>query len=262
MIGMPAAWSRVARDYHRKIAPDFVPAARRLCEALEIGSHDRVLDVACGPGTAALAARDLGARFVVGVDYARVMLVVAKEVERAGAGALYAGANALALPFGSGHFDVVVSSFGLIFAPDPGAAAGECARVLRAGGRIGLLAWPPDGSIGEYQRIAFRHLDIPPAAHDPFQWGVPSQAEAWLSPCFARLQVVPLTVPFESESPDTAWRTLSTSTGRVAAAYAELGVAGRARLDAEMTAFFERFRGDDGRVRWERQAVMLLARRA
>ena len=262
MIGMPAAWSRVARDYHRKIAPDFVPAARRLCEELEIGPDDRVLDVACGPGTAVLAARDLGARFVVGVDYAPAMLVVAKDAERAGARALYAGANALALPFGPGRFDVVVSSFGLIFAPDPRVAAAECARVLRAGGRIGLLAWPPDGSIGEYQRVAFRHLDIPPTAHDPFQWGVPSQAEAWLAPCFTRLQVVPLTVPFESESPGAAWRTLSTSTGRVAAAYAELGAAGRARLDAEMTAFFERFRGDDGRVRWGRQAVMLLARRA
>src|SRR5918994_33733 len=172
MLGMPAAWSRVAREYHRQIAPDFAPAARRLCEGLGVGPADRVLDVACGPGTAAVAARGLGAREVVGIDYAADMLFVARAEAHGDPAFRYVAANALALPFAAERFDVVISSFGLIFARDPGLAVQECARVLRADGRLGLLVWPPDGSIGEYQRIAFRHLDIPPDAHDPFQWGV------------------------------------------------------------------------------------------
>jgi ubiquinone/menaquinone biosynthesis C-methylase UbiE len=259
MLGMPAAWSRVARDYSRKIAPDFAPAARLLCEHLAVGSPERVLDVACGPGTAAGAARELGARDVVAVDYAPGMLLMARDLVP---GVLCAGANAMALPFPDGRFDVVISSFGLIFAPDPRGAVLECARVLSAGGRMGLLVWPPDGSIGEYQQVAFRHLDIPPTAHDPFQWGVPERARAWLSPGFNHPQFIPLTVPFEADSPVAAWQTLSTATGRVAAAYAQLGPAGRARLDAEMSDFFGRFRDSTGRVHWQRQALMVLARRA
>lgn len=262
MLGMPQAWSRVAREYHRQIAPDFKPAVLRLCQQLGIGPPDRVLDVACGPGTAAVAARSLGAREVIGVDYAADMLVVARTESHGDAALGYVAANALALPFPPERFDVVVSSFGMIFAPDPVLAVQEAARVLHPGGRLGLLAWPPDGSIGEYQRVAFRHLDIPPTAHDPFQWGVPAQARAWLSPRFADIEVQALEVPFEAESPERAWQVLSTATGRVAAAYAELSESGRARLDAEMTRFFEPFRRSDAHVFWPRQARLLTARRA
>jgi len=262
LIGMPAAWSRVAREYHRRIAPDFVPAARRLCEALGVGPGDRVLDVACGPGTAAAAARAVGARAVVGVDYATNMVVVARAEAGSDSALRYAAANALALPFAAAWFDVVISSFGLIFAPDPVLAVREAARVLGPGGRIGLLAWPPDGSIGEYQRVAFRHLEIPPSAHDPVLWAVPAQAQAWLAPVFEAVKAVPLEVPFEAASPEAAWAALSTATGRVAAAYADLTREQRARLDAEMIEFFQTFRDAGGRVRWPRQAMMILARRS
>jgi ubiquinone/menaquinone biosynthesis C-methylase UbiE len=261
-IGMPQAWSRVAREYHKRIAPDFAVPARRLCQELGVGPGDTVLDIACGPGTAAVAARTLGAREVVGVDYAADMLAVAHAEAGADSALRYAAANALALPFLSERFDVVVSSFGLIFAPEPVVAVGEAARVLRPHGRLGLLAWPPNGSIGEYQRAAFRHLDIPPDAHDPFQWGVPAQARAWLSPAFVAVEVVPLEVPFEAASPEAAWEALSTATGRVAAAYLELDPDRRAQLDAEMIRFFQPFRRSDGRVFWPREAVMVMGTRA
>src|SRR5688572_11402393 len=115
MLGMPAAWSRVAREYQRRIAPDFAPAARRLCQELGVGPRDAVLDVACGPGTAALAAWSLGVRSVVGVDYAAAMLVAARADTPPEAAVRYSAANALALPFQPERFDVVISSFGLIF---------------------------------------------------------------------------------------------------------------------------------------------------
>ena len=71
---MPAAWSTVAREYAKSILPGFRPAARALCEFARIGEGDRVLDVACGPGTAAIEARALGAAEVTGVDYATGMI--------------------------------------------------------------------------------------------------------------------------------------------------------------------------------------------
>jgi SAM-dependent methyltransferase len=259
ILGMPEAWSRVARDYRRHIVPDFLPAARELCRAAGISSKDRVLDAACGPGTAAGAARELGAAQVVGFDYAPMMVTVAREEAAGRHGLTYLVGNALALPFAEAAFDVVISSFGLIFAPDPVVAVHEAARVLRRAGRLGLLVWPPDGSIGAYQAAAFRHLPVPPASHDPFQWGVPDRARAWLGGAFTAIDVRSIEVPFEAASPVEAWKVLRTATGRVAAAYETLETDGRRRLDAEMEEFFESFRRADGRVHWQRKAAIITA---
>jgi SAM-dependent methyltransferase len=262
ITGMPQAWSRVARDYRRHIAPDFVPAARELCRAVGIVAGDRVLDIACGPGTAAFAARERGAVRVVGVDYARGMCAAAREDPRWIPPLYCVVADALSLPLGTAGFDVVISSFGLVFAADPVVAAAEAARVLRPGGRLGLLAWPPGGSIGAYQEAAFRYLAIPPSVHDPFQWGVPGRARAWLGAAFASVEFDPIEVPFEAASPGAAWGVLRTATGRVAAGYAELDAEARRRLDAEMERFFEPFRRADGRIYWPREAFVIRGVRA
>jgi ubiquinone/menaquinone biosynthesis C-methylase UbiE len=261
MPGMPQAWSRVAREYRRHIAPDFLPAARAMCRAVDISAHDRVLDVACGPGTAAFAARELGAARVLGVDYARGMIATAGMEAGASPTLRFAVADALALPLATASFDVVISSFGLIFAAEPSLAAAEAARVLRPGGRLGLLAWPPSGSIEAYQEAALRHLAVPPSSHDPFRWGVPERARSWLA-AFSGVTLEPITVPFEADSPAAAWRVLRTATGRVAAAYAALDVGARAPLDAEMERFFEQFRRSDGRVLWPREAFVIRGDRA
>lgn len=261
-LGMPQAWSRVARDYRRHIAPDFLPAARTMCRAVGITPGDRVLDIACGPGTAALAARELGAARVVGVDYARGMIAAAGADAGASPAVSFAVADALALPFADASFDVVISSFGLIFAADPKLAAAEAARVLPPGGRIGLLVWPPGGSVGAYQEAAFRHLAVPPSRHDPFQWGTPERARSWLGTAFSAVTLEPIDVPFEAASPAAAWNVFRTAAGRVAAAYAALDAAAQARLDAEMVRFFEPFRRADGRVLWPREAFVVRGTRA
>ncbi len=255
--GMPQAWSNVAREYRRYIAPDFAPAARQLCRAVGITAGDRVLDIACGPGTAAFAARERGAVRVVGVDYARGMCAAAREDPRGIPPLHCVVADALCLPFATAGFDVVISSFGLVFAADPFVAAAEAARVLRPGGRLGLLAWPPGGSIGAYQEAAFRYIPVPQGVHDPFQWGVPGRARAWLGAAFGSVEFDPIEVPFEAASPAAAWAVLRTATGRVSAGYAELNDEARARLDAEMEQFFEVFRRTDGRVYWPREAFVI-----
>ena len=253
--GVRDAWSRVARGYQQHILPGFLPAARSLCRAVEIGPGDIVLDIACGPGTAAFAAHDLGAARTIGIDFAPEMVGLASEGAAGSTGLYFAAGDALALPLDAARFDAVISSFGLVFASDPVLAATEAARVLRPGGRLGLLAWPPDGSVGVYQQILLRHFEPPPGTHDAFQWGAPGQARTWLRQ-FDQVELLPLEVPFRAESPADAWRILRTVMGRIAAGYDALPVAARAHLDAEMNTFFAGFRTADG-ICWKREALVI-----
>jgi len=142
-----------------------------LCEAVDLRSGERVLDVACGNGNAALAAARRFAR-VTGVDYVPALL--ARAGSRASADGLpieLREGDAEALPFPDGAFDVVLSTFGVMFAPDQERAARELVRVCRHGGRIGLASWTPDGFIGQVFRVLGGHVPPPPGLRGPSQWG-------------------------------------------------------------------------------------------
>ena len=142
-----------------------------LCEAVDLRSGERVLDVACGNGNAALAAARRFAR-VTGVDYVPALL--ARAGSRASADGLpieLREGDAEALPFPDGAFDVVLSTFGVMFAPDQERAARELVRVCRHGGRIGLANWTPDGFIGQVFRVLGGHVPPPPGLRGPSQWG-------------------------------------------------------------------------------------------
>lgn len=256
LTGAPDGWSRVAKDYRRYIVPDFLPAARRLCHEARIGPGDAVLDIACGPGTATFIAGELGAVPVVGVDFARGMVSLAHQQGCPDGAIHFSVGDAVLLPFASGRFDVVVSSFGLVFAPEPARAAAEAARVLKRGGRLGLLAWAADGTVAAYQRAAFQYFDMSAAAHDPFQWGVAAQARRWLDQ-FGEVETLPIEVPFRAESAGAAWRVLRTATGRISASYATLDAGSKARLDADMTDFFDPFRRASGAIYWPREAFVI-----
>ena len=142
-----------------------------LCEALDLRSGERVLDVACGNGNAALAAARRFAR-VTGVDYVPALLA------RAGARAAASGlplelqeGDAEALPFPDGTFDVVLSTFGVMFAPDQKRSAHELLRVCRHGGRIGLACWTPDGFIGRVFKLVGTYVPAPAGLRGPAEWG-------------------------------------------------------------------------------------------
>ena len=102
LTGMPDAWTRVSGEYQRQVAPDFRPAARTLCMAIDIRPGDTVLDVACGPGTAAFVARELGAAPVIGVDFSRGMVSLAKGLGRERTSFVLSGAASAAVRTGSG----------------------------------------------------------------------------------------------------------------------------------------------------------------
>jgi SAM-dependent methyltransferase len=143
-----------------------------LCESVDLRAGQRVLDIATGSGNTALAA---ARRYcdVTGVDFVPSLLERARE--RAAAERLsiqFREADAESLPFADASFDVVLSTFGVMFAPDQVKAAAEVLRVCRSGGKIGLTTWPPQGFICELQRTSARYSPPPlPAFQSPLLWG-------------------------------------------------------------------------------------------
>src|SRR5260221_3318366 len=122
---------------------------KTLCEALDVRAGQKVLDVAAGNGNVALAAARRWCD-VIASDYVSVLLERAQERAVAERLAIeFREADAEALPFPDGSFDVVVSTFGVMFTPDQDRAAAELARVCRSGGKIGLANWTPEGFIGQ-----------------------------------------------------------------------------------------------------------------
>ncbi|MFP3899556.1 MAG: class I SAM-dependent methyltransferase, partial [Acidimicrobiia bacterium] len=142
-----------------------------LCEAVDLQGGERVLDVACGTGNAALAA---ARRFadVTGADYQPRLLEIARQ--RAAAEGLdvdFREADAEALPFDDASFDAVLSACGAMFAPDQERTASELLRVCRPGGRIGMVNWTPTSWVAEVGRTVGRYVPPPPGVPSPVQWG-------------------------------------------------------------------------------------------
>ncbi len=142
-----------------------------LAEAVDVRADERVLDVAAGNGNATLAAARRFAQ-VTSTDYVPALLD--KGRERASAEGLtvqFQAADAEALPFDDGSFDVVLSTFGAMFTPEHDRTAGEMLRVLRQGGRIGLANWTPEGFIGRLFKVIGAHVAPPAGLKSPALWG-------------------------------------------------------------------------------------------
>jgi ubiquinone/menaquinone biosynthesis C-methylase UbiE len=139
-----------------------------------VRAGEAVLDVAAGNGNATLAA---ARRFadVVSTDYVPALLDKGRlRAEAEGLDVEFQVADAEALPFGDGSFDVVLSTFGAMFTPEHARPAREMLRVLRPGGRIGLANWTPEGFIGQLFRVIGRYLPPPAGLKSPALWGTES----------------------------------------------------------------------------------------
>jgi len=174
-------FGRIARTIEN-VADEFM--AR---QPLQLGS--RVLDVACGTGNLAIVAAQHGC-VVSGVDIASNLIVQA----RARATALnleveFQEGDAEALPYADREFDLVVSSFGVMFAPRPHLAAAELLRVTKPGGRIALACWTPEGFLGKMFNVFKAHLPPPPAGiPSPLDWGDEVAVRSRLEPGFSELR--------------------------------------------------------------------------
>jgi SAM-dependent methyltransferase len=163
-------WSVGCYEY---TAAQLLPAARVLIEQASPRPGERVVDVGCGTGNAALLAAERGAS-TTGIDPAARLLGVARaEAAARGLDATFAPGEAASLPIADGEAGLVLSVSGVIFAPDPGAAAAELARVTAPTGRVVLSAWIPGGAVSEVGRVAGEAVRLAlgaPTPPPPFPW--------------------------------------------------------------------------------------------
>ncbi|MFB6176466.1 MAG: class I SAM-dependent methyltransferase [Halobaculum sp.] len=207
----PHPWSA---GRYPTMAPNLLPAIARLTNACGIDPGDDVLDVGCGTGNAALTARRSGAH-VAGVDLSRGMLALAeRNAATAGYGDIdWLLGNAQQLPVRTGAFDVTLSNFGHVFAPDAEAASAELVRATKSGGRVGFTAWSPDGVAGELTQVLTEQLDTLPS--DPWshlQWGDPSFVRDHL-PDAVELDFQRRMLQFRYASPAHFWEEFAEESG-------------------------------------------------
>jgi SAM-dependent methyltransferase len=165
---MRATW--MAGDFG-KIAEHSAKEAERFVDDLGITPAMQVLDVACGTGNLAIPAARTGAQ-VTGVDIATNLLEQARARASAeGLQIIFKEGDAEQLPFPDAHFDLVMTMFGAMFAPDPAKVASELARVCRPGGKIAMANWTPDGFTGRMFRLTSRYLPPPVELPAPVLWG-------------------------------------------------------------------------------------------
>ncbi|HVS29654.1 MAG TPA: methyltransferase domain-containing protein [Solirubrobacteraceae bacterium] len=166
-------------------AAQLLPAARIVVDRAAPVEGERVVDVGCGTGNAALLAAARGGH-ATGVDPAPRLLEVAREHAAAqGLDATFAPGDAAALPLEDDYADLVLSVFGVIFAADALDAAAEMARVTAPAGRIVLSAWVPEGAISDAVRVAqeaVRRAVGAPAGPPPFAWHDRDALAGLLSP--------------------------------------------------------------------------------
>jgi len=213
----------------------------QLCETLDIHAGQKVLDVASGNGNAALAAARRWCE-VVASDYVPSLLERARE--RAAADRLQIGfeiADAEALPFDSGSFDVVMSTFGVMFTPDQARAAAELARVCRPGGKIGLANWTPDGFIGQLFKTIGKHMPPPAGVKSPALWGTRERIEELFGSAAASIRVEPTEFVFRYRSPEHWLHVFKSYYGPLLKTYAALEPAAQSALTDDLLALIASF---------------------
>ncbi len=202
----------------------------RLCEAVDLVPGERVLDVACGSGNATLAA---ARRFceAVGVDYVSALLERGRE--RAAAERLeieFREGDAEAIPLDDESFDVVLSTFGAMFAPDQQRAAAELLRVCRPGGRIGMANWTPDSTVGRMFAIAVAHAPPPVEIDPPPLWGTEERLRELWGEGVSSLETSRQQVVFRYRSPEHWLEFFKAYFGPTQAAFERLDDAGQLAL--------------------------------
>jgi ubiquinone/menaquinone biosynthesis C-methylase UbiE len=217
-----------------------------LCEALDLRSGAKVLDVAAGNGNATLAAARRWCE-VVSTDYVPSLLERGRARATAdGLTVAFREADAEALPFGDAAFDAVLSTFGVMFTPDQDKAAAELLRVCRSGGKIGLANWTPDGFIGQVFKTLGKYLPPPAGARSPALWGT----EARLAEMFGAagsIKAERRDFVFRYRSPEHFLEVFRSYYGPMLRAFAALDAANQARLRDDLLALVGALnRADDG----------------
>jgi ubiquinone/menaquinone biosynthesis C-methylase UbiE len=210
-----------------------------LCEAVDLRSGETVLDVAAGNGNATLAAARRFAH-VTSTDYVPTLLERGRRrAEAEGLDVTFEVADAEALPYPTASFDVVVSTYGVMFAPDHAKSSSELLRVCRLGGRIGLACWTPEGFLGEMFRTMAKHVPPPAGVQSPLLWGKPDHIQTLFAAATA-ITNTRRTFAFRYESAEHFVHVFRTFYGPTFKAFAALDEAGQAALESDLLALLRR----------------------
>jgi ubiquinone/menaquinone biosynthesis C-methylase UbiE len=212
-----------------------------LVERVGVNRGDRVLDVACGSGNAAIPAAVAGGE-VTGLDITPELFEAGRRrAAEAGVEIDWVEGDAEQLPFDDGSFDIVLSTFGCMFAPDQRAAASEIARVVRPGGRFGVAAWRPEGSIGRFFMTISKHAPPPPDGFQPPPlWGLRDHVSELFADTGVELSFEDAAAHFRFDSVDEMLEEYATKFGPIVVLRAALEPEGRwEALRDDLRALYE-----------------------
>jgi len=236
-IRQQAAWSS---GNYAVVGTTLQIVGEQLCETLDLRAGSKVLDVAAGNGMASLAAARRWCD-VTSTDYVPALLECGRA--RASADGLpieFIEADAEYLPFGDSEFDVVVSTFGVMFTPNQEKAASELSRVCKPGGRIGLANWTPEGFIGQVFKTLGKYLPPPSGAKSPALWGTRAALEEMFGAQSRSIKAEPRLFNFRYRSPEHFLDVFRTFYGPVLKAFAALDTTSQQNLRNDLHALIVR----------------------
>jgi ubiquinone/menaquinone biosynthesis C-methylase UbiE len=218
-----------------------------LCEAVDLRSGDKVLDVATGSGNTAISA---ARRFceVTGMDLAPESIEHArKRAEAEGMDITFEVGDAEDLSYDDASFDIVLSTIGVMFCPDQEKAASELLRVCRPGGKIGLASWTPDSVTGNMLKTVGKHVPPPPGIKPPSLWGTEERIEELFGEGVSSLEMNRRIYNFRYPSVDHYIGWFRDYYGPTVRAFAALDSEGQEALTRDLKELFEsRNVADDG----------------
>jgi ubiquinone/menaquinone biosynthesis C-methylase UbiE len=232
-----AAWSS---GNYAVVGTTLQIVGEQLCETLDLRSGSKVLDVAAGNGMVSLAAARRWCD-VTSTDYIPALLECGRA--RAAADGLvieFMEADAESLPFDDAAFDVIVSTFGVMFTPNQAQAASELTRVCKAGGRIGLANWTPEGFIGQVFKTLGKYLPPPAGVKSPALWGTRVALEEMFGGQAKSIKAEPRMFNFRYRSPEHFLDVFKTFYGPVLKAFAALDAGAQQDLHNDLYALIVR----------------------
>ena len=259
-----AAWA--LGDYHAFAKASVWELGQVLVHACGIGPGQRVLDVAAGSGNTAIRAAEAGAEVVASDLTPENFEAGRREAQARGVELEWAEADAEALPFADGEFDVVTSSVGALFAPDHQAVADEMLRVCRAGGTIGMINFTPEGLISDFFGALAPYMPAPPpGALPPAAWGNEEHVRELFGHRVASLETNRAHYVERADSPAAYVELFKRTFGPVVATYASLAddPERRAALERDFLAFATRANSGpaDGEAEYPYEYLLMVARK-
>jgi ubiquinone/menaquinone biosynthesis C-methylase UbiE len=218
-----------------------------LCEAMDLRSGQKVLDVAAGNGNVTLAAARRWCQ-VTSTDYVPALLAKGRERAKAEGWTIdFQEADAEALPFADESFDAIVSTLGVMFTANHDKAAAEMLRVCKSGGKIGMANWTPDGFIGQLFKTIGKHMPPPAGAKSPALWGTPAHLAHLFEAKASSIHIASKNFTMRYRSAQHWIDVFKNYYGPVHKTFGALPAAGQAALASDLLALIERFnRAKDG----------------